>query len=99
MPRKSNGSSAGGGTGKHEKDSALPAWLEDIAIVNWEATCNFEWWQKLHKEIWLSDDPLWRVKARFALYLLSSNGLTENDDIGKRIALTEKGKEYLFSNK
>jgi len=59
MPRKSNGSSAGGGPGKQENGSALPSWLEDIAIVNWEAACHFEAWEQLHKEIWLTDERLW----------------------------------------
>ncbi len=59
MPRQSNGSSAGGGLGKQANGSALPYWLEDIAIVNWEAACHFEAWQQLHKEIWLTDERLW----------------------------------------
>ena len=59
MPRKSNGFSAGGGPGKHENGSALPSWLEDIAIVNWEAAGYGEFWEELHREIWLTDDPLW----------------------------------------
>ena len=60
MPRQSNGSSAGGGSGKQENGSALPSWLDDIAIVNWEAAGYGEFWEELHREIWLSDDPLWR---------------------------------------
>ena len=59
MPRQSNGSSAGGGSGKQENDSALPSWLEDIAIVNWEAAGYGEFWEQLHKEIWLTDERLW----------------------------------------
>jgi len=59
MPRKSNGSSAGGGPGKQENGSALPSWLDDIAIVNWEAAGYGEFWEELHREIWLTDDPLW----------------------------------------